>query len=727
MKLSLMNLDDIKNQVVKFIVKDMILNQEIQESQRIEKEKELALRIQSSEIVTQLRPQEGVTNSLTFNAVNQELYLDLLTLFKYINEVEKSISKHTELNLSSIRTLQNQLADLEDHVESLERTLANRNLTYFHVENFNNSNTASTEVEDYTERYGETVTLSSHAFMNTQENALMLPYLRQHNMMTYSDSVSVGEVKLRKQVCEAFSYAQTYAKDLERLIDTSSQTFWSESLFVEEPITLQFSSVPDEGLENFYYGIGRGALFELEFHFESVVRINELALNPYIQYPLELVAIRYSSSDELEDSVFEVVSPTQDNPLYQSQMMDGSLSLRFPDINCKHLFLVFNQKHYVKESFLLNSLDLFKNHLWDQLHKRDYQYNSISPQLLFKPVYLDQERRLPEVRYLNELKGLNQPIDLHKFLLSGPDYARVMTKYHYQYGFYNIAPNFVEFEETGIFTSKPIQVSGNIKAIQLEVDQLLGSSSSQCLSDVEYYVSCSLDQFNDWQAILPRNLSRVECERLQSGVDYCELRFPATQLLSVKYEQESLVEGVDFEAVKNGETIVGLDMPNFKESGMYTVAYVPHESAREINLVQQDVPILFNKLETIKGNNRSYYELEEFPYLSELEMTNVKLINKENGIVMTQENQDLDCVTDLLDAANSFKRFNLASSRFQYYIYKNHLYFNHPIPLHYDIEINYQHFISSFKIKLILRKNTKDEGWITPIVRQLKAEILMLD
>ncbi|MBQ1769445.1 MAG: hypothetical protein IIZ99_01950 [Turicibacter sp.] len=726
MNVSISNLNSIKDQVIEYLVETMILKREITEDERFTKRKEIEEKIKSNTLLTQNRLQTEVTDSLSYNATNEELYLDLLTLFKYVNEVEKNLSKHTELNFSSLKTIENTVGVLEEQIESLERILMNRNLTFFHIESFNTSNNASVTSNDYTERYGEVVSIENHALINPAEKTLTLPYLHQYNMMAYNDSILMGTVEMKKQICNAFSYSQAFSKDLNKLLDTSTQTFWSDTLFVDQPIEVKFPSEVTNGLDQFYYGIQNGALFELDFHFESVVRLNEILIKPYLQYPLDLVAIRYTSSDELTE-MKEIIKPNHEDTYYQSRIVDGDLSFRFPEINCKHLYLIFNQRHFVKETFLLNSADLFKNNLWNQLHESEYQYTTIPNEVIFKPVYLNQIKKYPELAYLQELQEKNQTLSLERFLKTGNENAQLMTKYQYQYGFYNISPNYVQFQEAGIFVSKEIQLEGNIKALRLTVDQTLASHQGVCLTDVEYYLSCSTNLLEKWQPILPQNISVIECERLQLGENYCELRFPATQILSVRYQNETLVEGVHYELVIENDHIVGLDIPSFQLEQPYTVSYSPVSAAYEVNLVEDENPVLFNKLETIPGTNRSYYELKEYPFLSDEGTTTLKIIDKETGTVLTQEVGEIECLTDLSDPANSFKRFNYNTSKFQYYVHKNCIYFNQIVTEQFDIEINYQHFISSFQVKAILRRNTLEHQWMTPVVHQIKVETLLLN
>ena len=113
MRISVSNLNSIKDQVIEYLLETMILKREILEEQRLEKHKEIEEKIKSNTLLMQKRLQSETTDSTSYNATNEELYLDLLILFKYANEVEKSLSKHMELNFSSLQTIENTVGILE--------------------------------------------------------------------------------------------------------------------------------------------------------------------------------------------------------------------------------------------------------------------------------------------------------------------------------------------------------------------------------------------------------------------------------------------------------------------------------------------------------------------------------------------------------------------------------------------------------------------------------------
>ena len=92
-----------------------------------------------------------------------------------------------------------------------------------------------------------------------------------------------------------------------------------------------------------------------------------------------------------------------------------------------------------------------------------------------------------------------------------------------------------------------------------------------------------------------------------------------------------------------------------------------------------------------------------------------KTINQTND-----EDSLIQCVTDKQNPANSFKNFVANTNKIQYYTNGKYLYFNQPIAATTKIEINYPCFESTIRLKAILRRNTKLESWITPVLNKYK-------
>ena len=86
----------------------------------------------------------------------------------------------------------------------------------------------------------------------------------------------------------------------------------------------------------------------------------------------------------------------------------------------------------------------------------------------------------------------------------------------------------------------------------------------------------------------------------------------------------------------------------------------------------------------------------------------------------------IECVTDKLNPASSFKNFVANTNKIQYYTNGRYLYFDKPIAPTQKIEISYPSFGSQIRLKAILRRNTKHDNWLTPILNSYKLEFTTL-
>lgn len=70
----------------------------------------------------------------------------------------------------------------------------------------------------------------------------------------------------------------------------------------------------------------------------------------------------------------------------------------------------------------------------------------------------------------------------------------------------------------------------------------------------------------------------------------------------------------------------------------------------------------------------------------------------------------------------AIKNFIANTNKIQYYTNGRYIYFNRPITANQKIEINYPSFDCKVRVKAILRRNTKKDLWITPVLKSYKLE-----
>ena len=175
--------------------------------------------------------------------------------------------------------------------------------------------------------------------------------------------------------------------------------------------------------------------------------------------------------------------------------------------------------------------------------------------------------------------------------------------------------------------------------------------------------------------------------------------------------------------------VIAIEISNIDHFALYTVSYQPTDSSKELSLIDEDNPIPNNSYEEIMGNGTGCYELESFPFYSrtnpDLTTSYVKIIDIDTNKVLNQTNQEnspIQCVTNKENPSESYKNFIANTNKIQYYTNGRYIYFNRPITPNQKIEINYPSFDCKVRLKAILRRNTKKDLWITPVLKSYKLE-----
>jgi hypothetical protein len=719
------DLINVKNNIIDKLINIENKNNMLSEVQKKALRKEYEGKILNNNIMLEPILANGTTNALDFNTNNYNIFIDIMTIFEYINKIESNIDKNLSINQSSVNNLKSIIRKVNDTLDQLEHIVKSNKATYIVKESFRNSQALNDNKNMYTERYGEKVNSHNHITYLKDTEQLCLPYLRQNNMLYDPESgVYFGDIKISKQLGSGFNEYSNMNNTPNKLIETTNHSFWSNIIISDEPIRISYTNIrPVEAkdIKDFYYGVKRGALCELEITFESITKINEIMLNPYSQFPFELVAIRYKHSDDIDDDMFEVVYPDNELQYLRSHVLDKPAIYRFSSVNCKKLYIVFNQINFTKQNITIDEKEILKNKLL--FEDKNIQIED----KLFIPMYKDKYENNNLVKLID-----NKEINLNK-LLNDSMTRKSFIKYVYQYGFYNLKLNYSEFDKTGVYVSNKIQFKQNIKSIKIKPTEIISYNKniSAKNTDIEYYITYKESpNWNDWQPILPYNTSAIYGELLQMYPNDCMFRFKATSVIGVYRDNIKLSEGLNFEYVIKDGLYVGVNIPDFNFFSKYTVSYVPQAGQDNVMFVTNDEINLFNSKEIIQANNSSIYEVNFVPYISPnvFENTHVTLYNKETGesIVQKQGSDAIRCVTNVYNPEESYKNFDKLNSNFEYYINNNYVFFNQNIDDKYEIEINYKHFINSFFLKAIFRRNTLTENWNTPVLDEIEYEIELL-
>lgn len=747
------SLDKIKDEMIDKVISQLSNMRYMTSTEKSVYKSDLISKVQSKLLATTLRLQSGLTNADDYNQTAYELYLDILTTFNYVNELYATINSHQMLNESIINTLYSSIAALNDKLDEYEAVIGTAGSPDCFIEGFRTQNFQETDSSYYTERYGEIMPMATYVRFNPEQENITLNYTRQQNVMVYKSGVQLGEISITKQYGAGFIKARNSESKLENAIDTSMSSYWAETILADAEMKVVgegYTNTDGLGQTNrSYYNLPRGAMCEICLTFESLTKINEIVLNPFGNFPVDIIAIRYALTDDEEDDVYDIVCPDNDNEWLSSASIKQEFAFHFPEITCKKLYILINQLHCIKDTYMISCNQMFKNELWFNATYDGTGDAIMENTSVFAPLYLDRAMEDNVWRYINNKIVTNKNIDINDLLINNNNKMLPVTKYQYTYGFYNIAPNFVEFQKASVWVSQEIEVDGPIDTIRLESEEEhYKTSDGHIATDIEFYITTKKNpSYQDWKPICPTNKNYVHHELLQLDYDYCYLRHTAVCGNTLTYDKDGnqllemirpivymndiiLTEDADYILRYDDDgNVYAIEVANIDHFAMYTVSYQPVDSSKELSLVDKNNPIPSNSYEEIMGNGTACYELQSFPFYSrnnpELTSSYVKIINIQTNEVLnqtSQENSPIQCVTNKQNPAESYKNFIANTNKIQYYTNGRFIYFNQPISNLCKIEVNYPSFDSKIRLKAILRRNTKRDSWITPVLKKYKLE-----
>ena len=754
------SLNELKDKITQEVINQLTEMRYMTSSEKDLYKRKLLSGIENNNLITTVREQKELTNAYDYNQTAYELYLDMLTTFYYIDNLYSILQSHQKLNESIITTLHSTIGELNDKLTACEAVINTDEAPKCYYEGFRTINNQEGDKSFYKERYGEMVPDSTHIRFNPDQENITLNYTRNQNVMVYKSGVQLGEISITKQYGSGFIVARNSESKLENAIDTSNSSYWSETILADSEIKIQgLGFVDANSLNNSnrsYYEIPRGALCEICLTFEALTNVNELILKPYGNFPIDIVAVRYQLSDDEDDTVYDVIYPDNNDELLATTSIDKEHAFHFRTIACKKLFILINQIHCIKDTYMLSTNQMFKNELWFNATYNAKDRLKMDSTTVFQPLYLDRANESNIWKYINNKMVTNKNLDINDLLVNNKEKYLPATKYQYNYGFYNIAPCFSEFEKAGIFVSKVIECNGSIDTIRLTSDETHPTSSDgQILTDIEFYVTTKKNpEYNDWLPICPSNKNYVYHELLQLDYAYCYLRHTAVCGNIVSYDANGnettvmerpivyyndiiLTEDADYilRFDKDGN-VNAIEIAGIDHFAIYTVSYMPMDSSKEVTLINETNPQPSTTFQEIMGTGAACYRLDEFPYYNRINpddtITYVKVIDTKTGKSYTQNtsnnylNGTIECVTNKLKPSDSFKNFIANSNKIQYYTNGRFIYFNKPITKDQKIEISYPSFGSQIRLKAILRRNTKHDQWLTPILNDYKLEFTTL-
>lgn len=716
------NIDKIKNDIIEQVINDITDYSSSDEEKKTLKI-ELEEKIKKNYLVTEIPFGDIQVNAEDINRVMNTLYIDLLTSYGVLNQMSENLVKYNINYTTYINYINSRIEEIKDMLESCRHSLTSVYMPAFHIERFRTADRFDRSRALQKDKNGAWFPSYCYCHFDEKEQHLTLPLLRQDNSLRYDNRVATAYISTHFQLGEGFVDLKSNETDIENCIDESESTFWSDTILSDAPLRVSFEDKKPAKMyanDNYFYGIDNGAVCELEINFESVNTVNEISLTPFTKYPINIVAIRYKISDDDDEELKEIVYPENEQPMLRSKFTKDKISFKFQEIICKKIYILFVQEHYLRKTYVYNPIDVYKNELWFN-SKNDKRQKVAKAE--YKPVYYDRANMSAVWKNINDNIVKSPANDIVDIVVGSDTCNRKVLKYEYNYGFYNIGCFNNHFDRTGFYISKPISPGANIKQVQIKTKEIhQKDSKDNYITDIEYYITGSeRPDEKDWYPIMPIGVKTIKSELLMiTGGTRAYLRFQTDKVHCVMKNGEPLDPNdvnVNYDRDESTGHIFCIRIANYDYDAVYSVSYDPIAHSDLIDLSNK----LTTSIETFEGKNKNSFKLSDEPYIDNtIDYCTVKLIDvskNTTGIEIEIEN-----VTDLSNQSIGYRNFN-STNRFQYYVYKNSIYFNKEVPKDYIVEVSYRHLISKIRTKAIFRRNSTKDGWLTPILQEIKYNI----
>lgn len=716
------NIDKIKNDIIENVIDDIANNSKTnQEKQSIKTL--LESKIKDSDIITTFDNDVVEVDSDNLNKISGELYVDLLTTYGVLNMSCEDIERYKALQEIQLNSIKSKIRELKDRLESCRGSLSDSKIPEFIIQRFRSaSNFDKSNRLMQRDRYGQYFPSKCYANYNPDECHLTLPLVAQDNSLKYSGKVETANLNISFQLGEGFVDLTNNESNLENALNNNKEP-WSETILSDAPLKSSFMEEKPASVfieDKYFYGIEDGAVCELEIKFESLNKINEISLDPFCKFPIDIVAIRYKISDDEDEPLIEIVSPNNIDKTLQSVFTKDKISFRFPDILCKNVYILFTQRHYLRETYVYDPTSVYKNTLWfDSKNNKDEK----SELAVFNPRYFNRQLISTAWQNVND-RVISSSQDLVDILIGDKNKTRKVIKYEYSYGFYNIGCFNSHYDTTGFYVSKPINLNSNVKKIELYTKELHQmDSSNHLVTDIEYYITGSKNPMpTEWIPILPKNKNIIESEMLFiQGGTRAFFRFEADEVYSIMKNGEPLPQdSPEYHVDTNEKTgkFWGVLVFNYDYDAVYSVSYKPVEGSGEIDLSSKNV----TSVESFEGDGSSFIVLENNPSIDDTDTyCSITLTSTSQSSQLTSQN--LVNITDVTNPSTSYKNFDTNTNNYQFYVLKNVIYFSKEISSDFIIDVTYRHLISNIVTKAVLRRNSTKDGWLTPVLKEIKYKI----
>lgn len=588
------------------------------------------------------RTQSGQTDSKSFNSNMEEISFDLMTLFEASSTIDRLMADNKHLSRSLLSNIKKQIFSLQAKLERYKMLMKN---TDGFIDGIHETFVSPeyTEVDekalqslrkDRFDKYLDGNYSAEHI-----GDALQLAGVETIDQLKTNYGRRLARVEILNRTGHA---SQNPNHGIEMAIDGSLDTYWAESILVDQPITQSINDL----WKNDYSAFPKdGAICELQITLNGITTVSDIHFDPFCAYPLEVISIYGYETEDMGGKVHELISPNHVNPHQRSKKSVNQMTFQFPSVDVSVLRILIRQENYVKENYLVNTDEVKNMELWHKLSSspeliEDYKNPNETIAEFDKKnevtgwtVYLEKltewaksvnenglveaaKKAMETVRmgdYKNPMLLKLQALSPDKQMNENNELAKswsAVNKLSYLYGAYNISVFGRKYRSQSIYLTKPLPLSTNASRVSLHTtekhhdleigpevkDTLTGSGQPRDtarITDIEYYLTHKKNPTaTDWKPILPAGKQYVQGELLMgdliqgtpaefSGLNLVtySFRFPVVSDKSVVLRRNGVVMNPSTYIISEDGRKIGIHQKFYAASSIYTVDYKPTDDA----------------------------------------------------------------------------------------------------------------------------------------------------
>ncbi|MEX3713333.1 hypothetical protein ABFV99_13095 [Cytobacillus horneckiae] len=145
---------------------------------------------------------------------------------------------------------------------------------------------------------------------------------------------------------------------------------------------------------------GKGVMSKLRLDLDRAKEVNDLSLDFFTEYPIELLSLMYQGTD---GSVYEI-------PLSKSVQTNSSIHLHFSPVTAKTFFLIIKQESYTLINAIKSNEEISKNELWLQASERSQTLYQAAVSDYLDDIFPSQSGILLHQEIIDSYKNINSDV-----------------------------------------------------------------------------------------------------------------------------------------------------------------------------------------------------------------------------------------------------------------------------------------------------------------------------